>query len=488
MIRRNGFKRNSSAVDRQRAMSQLGLAYSGKRNIYESAGYDKQISFSMHLSRYLRQGVAKRICNIFADESWRLEPEILDGVTIEDGTPDTPFVEAWNYIAQGGQIEEGETQLGLLHYMHRLDRVAGIGSYGVMLLGLDDGLTLDQPVTANSLAGKGTAGLLYASVFDEGSAAISEYETDTKSPRYGKPKRYQLTTSTGGASLVNHVHWSRIIHVADGALTSDHIGVPRLEAAWNDLMNLEKVMAAVGEAAYRLMDPGHILSTKEGYALPQIDSRMSPDKQAEVKALNEDRHDQVEEFIHGLRRFLELEGMDVTTLDGQLQDPTGAVQNIIDLISAATGIPQRLLLGSERGEQASSQDEANWAKVVESRQSKFITSQIIRPTINRLIWLGVLPVPTSGSMSIRHKSLLQITDSERAKIANEFSTALTKIKAKVNVKEFTKVFIPMLSSDFVEDAPLPPPPQKQLPVVEQPTGGIAINAAFFTDVGVNAYP
>ena len=49
--------------------------------------------------------------------------------------------------------------------------------------------------------------------------------------------------------------------------------------------------------------------------------------------------------------------MDVHELGGELQDPTGAIDNILKLISAGTGIPLRKLTGSERGELASTQDD-----------------------------------------------------------------------------------------------------------------------------------
>lgn len=488
---------NASAfLGRQRAFSQLGLSFDGARDVYASAGYDKQIDFAKYLSRYLRQGVAKRVVNIVADESWRLDPDVLDGLDEEKGTEDTEFATAWKYLAAGGQIEAGETQPGLLHYMHRLDRVAGVGHYAILFLGLDDGKKAEEPAEFESLKAVGVGGLLYVSVYDEGSARILEYDNNPQSPRFGRPNLYSIDVVNGTSKSTFRVHWTRVLHVADGALTDDFTGTPRLEAAWNELISLEKVIAAVGEAGYRLLIPTIIFSTREGYKLPEVDPRMPPDKQAEVQAAIEARSDQMDEVVHGQRHILEIDGMEPTILQGTLQDPTPSVQTLIDLISAATGIPQRLLLGSERGNLASEQDEANWAKVVESRQGKFVTASIIRPLINRLIWLGILPLPRSGSFVVKHKPLLQSKQTELATVATTMADALQKIGAKVKVKEFVKVFIPVLPIAAVEDMP---EPVTQLP---NPAGGqengdaaeqekpIAVNAAFFTTYrdGAYAYP
>lgn len=483
----------STFLGRQQGMAQLGLYFDGMRDTYASAGYDKSIDFKRYLARYLRQGIAKRVVNIVADESWRLDPDVVEGDNLDTARDDTEFVKSWRFLANGGQTSEGETQLGLLHYMHRLDRVAGIGHYAVMLLGLDDGKKLEEPAEAESLKRLGVNGLLYVSVFDEGSATILEYESNIASPRFGRPTIYNLTIQNGNTSASHRVHWSRIIHVADGAITDDYTGTPRLEAAWNQLIDLEKVMAAVGEAAYRLMIPTIIFSTRDGYELPRVDSRMSPDKQQEIEEAIAARSDQMDDIVHGLRHTMEVDGMEPTILQGTLQDPTASVQAIIDLISAATGIPQRLLLGSERGELASSQDEENWAKVVEYRQGKFITPAIIRPVVSRLIWLGILPLPRNGAFVVRHQPLLQTKQTEVAVVASTMADALQKIGAKVKVKEFVRVFIPVLPITAVEDAPepvVPTPGQFGEDKQDGEDEPIAVNAAFFTDVihGEYAYP
>ena len=459
MNRWGGFRSLASMWQRAINFNRLGISFGGERDIYLSAGYNKKIDYDDYLLRYLRQGMAKRIVNALPDECWRLEPEMLDGLDLDSAKSDTEFVKAWNALAKGGQIDGGETQPGLLHYMHRADRVCGVGRYAVILLGLADNKPLSEPVGKGALKSAGITGLAYVSIYDEGSARITEYENNVKSPRYGKPTYYDLTMRSGNeAESTQWVHWTRIVHISDGSLCDDLVGTPRLEAAWNDLLNLEKVMAAVGEAAYRLLNPGHILTTQDGYKLPVVDPRMPPEIQQAMQEAIDSRSEQIDDFTNGFRRFLELEGMDVRSMEGKLQDPTGAIQGIIDMISAATGFPQRILLGSERGEQASTQDEENWAKVIEGRQHKHVKPIIIQQVTNRLIWLGVLPVPASGEYQIKFKSLLQVDQVETADVATKTADTITKIGARVDVKKFAKAFIPALPVDAIEEKPEPVTP------------------------------
>src|SRR5690606_36309968 len=85
--------------------------------------------------------------------------------------------------------------------------------------------------------------------------------------------------------------------------------------------------------------------------------------------------------------------MEATELTAQMGEPSPAVKAFIGMISAATGIPQRLLLGNEAGDLASSQDAQNWANVIDSRWENYCDPFILRPFANRLIWYGALPQP-----------------------------------------------------------------------------------------------
>lgn len=437
----------SDLAERYRMAGQLSLRYNGgrqARDIHAAAGYDGTISYGQYLLRYQRQDVARRVVNVAADDSWRLPPEMLDGLDLDTAQEDTEFTRAWALLADS-QAEEAETRRGLLHYLHRLDRVSGIGRYGVLYLGLADGESPEREARAGSLSGPSS--LLFASVFDEASAKVLRYDDDRRSPRYGRPVLYQLVErNEAGSSVAFEAHWTRCLHVADNVLTSDLAGAPRLEVVWNRLIDLDKLAASTGEAGWRAMVPAYAFSTKDGY---------------ELGGDAAERTAQMDEFTNDLRRYIELSGMDVTELGAQLQDPSGAVGVILKLISAGTGIPLRKLVGSEMGQLASGQDDDNWTDVIEARQQQHVTPAILRPVVNRLLWLGVLPQPDSGAYSVWWPSQRQKSQKEGAEIAGLAATALQTVGAEVDPRLFAQTYLPDLPADAVtekaQEPPSPPP-------------------------------
>jgi len=413
--------------------------FGGKRDIYAEAGYDKKINPDMLLNRYMRGDIAKRIVDAPADEAWRIPPIVMDGPDEKGGSVDTPFAQGWKQLAIGGHAtDDGDTVIGLHHYLHRIDQLSGVGRFGVILLGLKDGQDkLVKPVKAGSV--KGLDGLIYCAVYGEPHVVIKTFNKDVKSPRYGMPETYEVTTWTDAETSEKEVvHWTRCIHVADNLASDDLYGRPRLLAVWNRLIDLEKTMAASGEAAWQLVNRGLVFSTRDGYKLP--------DDKTDVE-------NEIDDFVHGLKRTLQLEGMDTTPLVGQVVDPQGLVRITVALISAATGIPQRILLGSERGELASSLDEKNWMRVVQRRQQSQAGPLILRPLINRLIWLGVLPPPSSGEYFFKWSDLLDTDRVMNAEAGKAAAEALNLVSAKVDPDVFASIYMPDLPAGSVTKRP-----------------------------------
>jgi hypothetical protein len=116
----------------------------------------------------------------------------------------------------------------------------------------------------------------------------------------------------------------------------------------------------------------------------------------------------------------------VQDLGSDVVDPSGLFGIIISLIAAARGIPQRILIGSERGELASSQDMRNWSNVVMSRRTKFAEPYIVRPFANRLIKWGALPRPKTGKYSIEWANLFTPTELEEAQSSSLIINAITQ--------------------------------------------------------------
>jgi len=95
-------------------------------------------------------------------------------------------------------------------------------------------------------------------------------------------------------------------------------------------------------------------------------------------------------------------------------DPTAQIAVQIEAICIKLGIPIRIFKGSERGELASSQDDAAWNDRLRLRQMYYITPRIVIPFIDRLIMLGVLSEPVG--YSVTWDDLESTTKADKARI------------------------------------------------------------------------
>lgn len=391
----------SAIISRAQLASVLGQSYGGDRDVYQSLGYDTTITWVQYCAQYERQGFARAVIDRPVQSCWGRGFRLVEAGDDEE----TELERAWKDL---------DKALRLTSMFARLDRLAGLGTYGVLLLGLSDvsnAQDFRKPVRGTGL------GLKYVRPFsgmaNEGDAQIQTWVTDPSNERYGQPELYSITLrnlSTGDQQLLQ-VHHSRVIHVADGLGSSEIEGTPRLQAVWNNLKNLEKIVGGSAEMYWRGARPGYALEADKDFQIPT--------------ALLDDLQTQMDEYEHNLRRMLALQGIKVNPLAQQVADPSSAVDVQIQEMSATSGIPKRILTGSERGELASSQDRENQADYIEDRQLNFAEPRIIRATVDRLIELGILP-PTSTpeGYGIQWPDTREPSDKDLAEIGNIRATAI----------------------------------------------------------------
>lgn len=363
----------SALRERLALAAKLGQSFSGKRDIYEALGYPKFLTYNHYQNRYLRDPIGKAVVDAPALECWADMPDV-----VEADEKDTTFELAWKDLVKA---------LGLLDAFAAVDRLSGIGNYAVLLLGFDDnGGDLAAEVTT-------ATNLLYATPYTQDAAPVTQYELDSKSPRFGLPLIYELKMVNGpNSSTSKSVHHSRILHVAEDCLQNKSFGTPRLEAVFNNLMNIELIACGSAEMFWR--------GALKGLAFLQ-DAETASFTDAEKEALVEE----IDDYIHGLQRYLRLKGIDIKELTSDVADPSNHVAVQIDLIAAGRRIPKRILLGSERGELSSNQDERSWAKQMQNRQKRHCETNILWPFIERLVTVGVLPKPKK-SLEVRWRDML----------------------------------------------------------------------------------
>jgi hypothetical protein len=115
--------------------------------------------------------------------------------------------------------------------------------------------------------------------------------------------------------------------------------------------------------------------------------------------------------------------LDIKELTAQVSDPSKHVSVLLDLIAGTTGIPKRILIGSERGELASTQDETAWNSRVDERRRNYAEPMILRPFIDRLITIGVLPQPRDGYV-VEWPPIFTPSEEQQAKVAETKAKAL----------------------------------------------------------------
>jgi len=347
------------------------------------------------LIKYKRQDMAKAIINRPVKATWQGTVELVESENPEE----TIFEKAWTKL---------DRKFGLKTRLSRIDRLTGIGRYGVLLLGLDDVKKRDDFVKPVLL---GTRKLKYIKTFSEKSALIDMYETNPKNSRYGMPKVYAIEVADvdAGSSSQVRVHYSRVIHIIDDTLESEIFGTPRLEAVFNRLMDIEKLVGGDAEMFWRGARPGYSNKLDPEY-------KLTPAQEATLK-------EQIDEFEHNLRRIINLEGMTMESLDQQIADPKNHMDILLTCVSAETGIPKRILSGSERGELASTQDSGEWKTYVQSRREDHAEPRILRLLVDRFIELGVLPTP-EDEYTVKWLDLFSISEKDRVDIGQKRSEAL----------------------------------------------------------------
>jgi len=366
------------AISRMGLGSLLGQSFGGKRDMYVSCGWDKLLTIQQYQDLYDRGDIAQTIVNAYPDGTWEADPVVREdkpGSTRNIPSAQTEFETAW---------EELTDELELNTFFQRVDRQAGIGQFGVLLVGLDDGLDPSQPVVK-----KAGARITYLRPLSEAGISISQWDNDIRSPRYGKPVLYsiqlqQLNTqnaTVGEPSTSIIAHYTRVLHVADGLQSSLVLGTPRLQGVWNRLFDAHKVLGCSAEMFWQGAFKGFSLNVNPEAELTDSDT---------LKA-------KMQDYIHGIQRYLITQGIDVKELGGAVADPQSHINIQLQFISAFTGIPMRILLGSERGELASSQDERGWHQKLKRRRSKYATPTIIKPFARLCCNAGVLPEPRKGT-------------------------------------------------------------------------------------------
>lgn len=397
----------NATLIRYQLANQLGITYGGERDLYQVLGYKTEVTYDDFYKKWKRGDISKVLIDKIPKKCWSNDPIITD---TEDN--DSPFhIETANFFKK----------YNIIRIMQRADRLMRMGKYAVLFLGFN-GVGVKQlrtPVTPSE-----SLELLYITPFSEKVAKVHTLVSDPSDKRYGKPLLYQIDFETtyqpdgikgtdtslqitkASNKQINSVlvHYSRIIHLIEDPLENEIEGTPTLEAIYNRLDDIDKILGGSAEMFWRNASPGKVASTKEGVTLGST--------------AKEDLKKQFDEYENNLRRWLTVEGIDVKSLETYMNSPRDFMEVQLNIIAIVTGIPKRILMGSERGELASSQDQDSFNNLIYERCEDICSPVFVKAFVDRMIEFMLLPKPQDDEYMVVWPKQTAIGARDKSEIAH----------------------------------------------------------------------
>jgi hypothetical protein len=457
----------SSLIPRAKISQAAGRTFAGERNLETALGYKSDLTPDDYWKRYERGEVAASVVEAYPQGTWRGEGEVFDDPDNEES--ETEFEKIWAELA---------FRLQIWPTFRRGDTLAGLGQYAAILIG-GPGPALNTPLPKPLKPEQ----IQFLQPYSQRELDIEELETSTNSPRFGEVTTYKLkrlTPKVGTKTLVipeRVVHWTRMVHIpADGLLENNIFGQPRLQRVWNRLDDLDKCVGGGSEASWLRAHPGYQLD---------LDKELQLDEEAQ-----DDLDDEIEEFKHGISRFMQTRGVRMEVLNAEVANFDKNVDSILGLIAAGSKIPQRILSGSERGQLASQQDRVNWTERVKDRRNEFAAPYLVHQLVRRLVDHGVLPTPKDNRFTIWWPDVFDLSDDERAIIAGRWAEINQKNKSTVvltneirgrilglgpldekDIKKENEMKMPRTGKSAVTESPVVPPANPE-DSGERPVAGV----------------
>jgi hypothetical protein len=117
-----------------------------RRDLFHECGYPATLTPHQYQQLYDRNPYAARVVECMPKESWQTTPTVWE----DEGEESTEFERAWDELGSSLSATKSwfrdEEGSAIWELLMRADIMAGIGQYGVILLGLNDGRDPSEPV------------------------------------------------------------------------------------------------------------------------------------------------------------------------------------------------------------------------------------------------------------------------------------------------------------------------------------------------------
>lgn len=162
-----------------------------RRNIHADCGWPERVSNINprdYRDLYDSDPIARRVVQLLPKERWQVLPEIYEDENSETQTPFEKSLTDLNSKLRGSGWYAGDGNSVICEYMKRLDVMSGIGTFGVMLFGLDDGKRLDEPV-------EGVVEQVHNGIaFDKNNRLVDTWMTENEEAKYTDLSPYEQET------------------------------------------------------------------------------------------------------------------------------------------------------------------------------------------------------------------------------------------------------------------------------------------------------
>lgn len=343
-------------------------------NFYRDYGYPESLVFANYHQAWERNGLAKAGIERPIETCWQEFPKLVEYEDTHDKTPlEKEIAKAFEKLQFWSNISEA-------------DKYSRVGEYSGVIFRFRDNQAFDQPVTTVVGNLDGLAEIIPAW---QGQLTADEFYQDDTQENYGQVKMYTFNesavkTANGQTQVRNmRVHPDRV-HI--WSRNSTIWGTPALKGGWNDLLTCQKIIGAGGEGFWKNAKAAPVLEVEKDANLNQLAQMLSTTLQGLPDKLDEI----ISDYQKGFDKMFMIQGMKANAQSITMPDPKEFFNNALMSYAASLSIPLKILVGSQSGERASTEDAKEWNKTCNSRRTNFIRPNIMR-IIERLVKYKILP-------------------------------------------------------------------------------------------------
>jgi hypothetical protein len=376
---------------------------------WHTYGWPETLSFGQLLRAYERGGPAQGAVHRILEKCWQAKPRIKRPSTDEPST--------WEKKVDG-------LLTGIQGWKKLIDfdRRNMVGRYAALIYRVADGRKLNEPL---SRATK----LVDLVPLYENQIKVTAWNSDQESEDFGTPTMYQYRTRSPSAETTDtqgqperwaDVHPSRVQILAEGSVGDMFEGVPLLRAAFNELVNLEKITGGSAESYLKNSARTVVFEYDPAASVQAI-----AQQDGSTKTVREVHEEQTRALNRNQDSSIVMQGGKANTLQTLVSDPRGAFEIAACSFAAAVRIPFTILFGQQTGRLASDEDKADMVARCTSRQTNELTPMLTE-LVTRLQAAGLVE---AGEFEIEWPPLDAPSDADKVELLDKYTGAMQKASA-----------------------------------------------------------